>query len=78
MLSEHLERFRSSNAHTSPFPQTNRPLRSLGQVNNMLRNISTTKLPNSTNLPSEKLTNLVQQIQLAVQSGHLNAQVTSS
>lgn len=43
----------------------------------MLRNISTNKLPNSTNLPSEKLlTNLVQQIQLAVQSGHLNAQVT--
>jgi len=54
------------------------PTQCLPLVNNILRNnVATNKLPNSTtNLPSEKLlSHLVQQVQLAVQSGHLNAQV---
>jgi len=55
------------------------PIQSLPSVNNMLRSnvASTNKLLNqSANLPSEKLlSHFVQQIQLAVQSGHLNAQI---
>jgi len=58
----------------------NSPIQGLPSINNILQrnNATPAKLPNqqSANLPSEKLlSHLVQQIQLAVQAGHLNAQI---
>lgn len=41
-----------------------------------MKNSGRQPLPGQSNMPSEKMLNLlVQQIQLAVQNGHLNAQV---
>jgi len=51
----------------------------VNQVHNVLRNQAARNASSQATLPSEKqLFHLVQQIQLAVQTGHLNAQVNIS